>query len=458
MTRRILLAVIGLELAVGGLLAWLRLREATPPAVDASIFDPVTAAELRDTAVGLGTPEQWANLGDLYLAHGYFREAEVCVRVASQRRPEDLDLAFRHGFALERIGRLDEAIGEYRRATDGIQNSDETWKHHERTAEIWYYSARNLIRLERPIAAQRDAFGHSGSVPATTYENSRRWICEGNLDAAGETARNLAAAHPSAFQPVSLLYRIAVARGDRAQAARLADHFGRQIGSLPMPFDQDFKRLNDLRDGFGLGKRKKELDRLIAAGKGGEAEKLAGEILAAEWTPTTVDQWAEAGFLRGQPRDAIARIDEAIARAGPAWPILERLGDAYKEAGDATKARAAWERAAALGTGPELKNLRHKLALAYEQAGQKDAANSYHALAALSAGVEAFEAARPPDAIAAFTEATQLNPRLTHAWFYLGECHRLTGRPVEARTAYEKCLQLDPNHGRAIRATQLLPK
>lgn len=464
-TRWILLGIITVELIVGLVLLRRRLQEPTPPRPDVSIFDLVTADDLRTAAASCETPEQWATLGELYLAHGYFREGEACLRVAAERQPDDLDLAFRHGFALERIGRLDEANSKYRQAATGLQDpTTEAWHYHARTADIWYYAARNVMRLEQSSDAQRSAFGFSGSLPATDSENARRGIRDGGVDPfqnPESTAQALSTAHPLAFQPVSLLYRIAVQRGQRDEAVRIADHFGRQSGSLPMPFDVEFKRLNDVRNEFGLSRRKTELERLMRAGSSANLTRmdaLSGLIESAEWTPTAADQRAEVEYRKGKLADAIAWLDEAITRDGPAWPILERLGDTHQEAGDANKALAVWDRAASLGTGPELKNLRHKLALAHEKAGRQDAANSYHALAAMSAGIEAFEAARVDRALTAFTEATRLNPRLAHAWFYLGECHRLSGRPDEARAAYEKCLQLDPDHGRALRGQQLLSK
>jgi len=45
--------------------------------------------------------------------------------------------------------------------------------------------------------------------------------------------------------------------------------------------------------------------------------------------------------------------------------------------------------------------------------------------------------------------AVELESDLGRAWFYLGECHRVTGDLPAARDAYGKALKADPNHGRA---------
>lgn len=449
--RPFILVVIAGELIIGSVLLALRLREMTPPRPDVSIFDSVTTGELRNAAKECETPDQWAELGELYIAHGYFREGEACLREASKHKPEDADLAFRHGFALERFGRLEEANDRYREAI---------LYRHSRTPDIRHYLGRNFLRMDQEEPA-RDSFVKAGAMPGAEYERARINLRAGRTESAEGAARSLAAAHPTAAQPIALLFRVAIARGDYAGAVRFVDQFDRQSAQLPAPFDVEFKRLNDLHDDFGIAKRKKELEKLLGAGpsaKIGVLDGLSKLITSADWTPMAADQRAEVEYRTGRFKEAIGWLDDAIARDGPAWQLLERLGDTHRESGDAEKALVNWERAASLGTGPELKNLRHKLALAHEKAGRKEAATSYHALAALSAGIEAFEAVRPADAVAAFTEATRLNPRLAHAWYYLGECHRLQNRPTEALTAYEHCLRIDPDHGRAIGAQRLLPK
>jgi predicted TPR repeat methyltransferase len=52
--------------------------------------------------------------------------------------------------------------------------------------------------------------------------------------------------------------------------------------------------------------------------------------------------------------------------------------------------------------------------------------------------------------------ATDADPRLVAAWFYLGEVHRLSDRLDDARTAYRKCLDLNPDFGRAHTGLMLL--
>ena len=49
------------------------------------------------------------------------------------------------------------------------------------------------------------------------------------------------------------------------------------------------------------------------------------------------------------------------------------------------------------------------------------------------------------------------DPQLAHAWFCLGEAYRLNKQPADASEAYQQCLQIDPHHGRALRALNPAP-
>jgi len=105
-----------------------------------------------------------------------------------------------------------------------------------------------------------------------------------------------------------------------------------------------------------------------------------------------------------------------------------------------------------------VRQLHYKLAEYYE--GKKDAATAraHFARAYFGLGHEAFWNRDLPSAAAALSKAVEYTPDLAAAWFYLGEIDRLRGRAAPAREAYERCLKIDPDHGRAHTGLALLGK
>jgi predicted TPR repeat methyltransferase len=56
----------------------------------------------------------------------------------------------------------------------------------------------------------------------------------------------------------------------------------------------------------------------------------------------------------------------------------------------------------------------------------------------------------PDKSVNYFTASVKHDPQFVPGWFYLGESRRLSGQREQAITAYEACLKLNPNHGRAL--------
>src|SRR5262245_21924657 len=128
--QRLLIGAAMAELAAGGSVVMWRLSQPAPPLPDMAAVDPLTAEEIRELAVNRRTAGQWAEVGAGYLATGYVPEAEACRREASALDPGDGVLAFEHGFALERLGMLEEANAKYEAAAG---------RNHPRKADYWYY-------------------------------------------------------------------------------------------------------------------------------------------------------------------------------------------------------------------------------------------------------------------------------------------------------------------------------
>jgi tetratricopeptide (TPR) repeat protein len=105
-----------------------------------------------------------------------------------------------------------------------------------------------------------------------------------------------------------------------------------------------------------------------------------------------------------------------------------------------------------------LKDLRLLLAEVYERAGERERARAKRAAGLVSTGTALLDSGRLPLAYDVLTQATRLTPESADAWYWLGETCRAGGRTAEAKAAYDRCLQLNPDHGRAARAARFVPK
>ena len=60
------------------------------------------------------------------------------------------------------------------------------------------------------------------------------------------------------------------------------------------------------------------------------------------------------------------------------------------------------------------------------------------------------------EALGHFEAATKLYDGHAHTWFYLAETRRFLGDAAGAKAAYERCLQINPDDGRALRGLERL--
>ncbi|MCP4814503.1 MAG: tetratricopeptide repeat protein [Planctomycetaceae bacterium] len=118
-----------------------------------------------------------------------------------------------------------------------------------------------------------------------------------------------------------------------------------------------------------------------------------------------------------------------------------------------------WERAADYRSSRFLDtNMRvhEKLMMVYEKNGETDKASRQEGLMGLEKAILAWNRNEVRTAMIELNQAVELVPDSAVAWFYLAETRRLLGDERGAAEAYEKCLQLQPQHGRARRGIMLL--
>jgi|GEM_PF-2199897 len=436
-----------LELVVGTVLFYRRQVQTPPPETDLSGTDALMRAELKAQIARCRTAADWNRLGEQYLAAGYFPQAEACWRQAVNWERRSAEYAFRHAFALERLGRIDAAIRAYEEALR---------RGHKRVADIHYYIGKNHLRAER-IAEARAAWEAAADLPAARYELAVLAAEQGDWEQARVLAEQLAQQYPQAYPPAALLHRHAVVfRKDPREALRWADAFETRPRPLPSPFDTEvdwvFRTVNSL----GRDALFRDAGRHYQSGQWADAERLLRQALEVAWSPEVADRLADTLALQQRLPQARELLQEILAREGPSWELLGRLGQVAADLGHPAEAEAYWQRAVRMATGPRAAGLYRDLSRWY-QASQPELSRRYQARAALAEGIGYLDQGLTSEALPRLEEAVSADPALAPAWFFLGQARRRLEQTAAARQAYEQCLRLQPHHGRAAAALALLP-
>lgn len=444
---RILLAVVLFEIVIGSVLVHQYRNSQAAPLPNLALFDAVTAEEFRNLARSAQTASDWAKLAEVYLATGCYPESEACWKRATELEPATSDYHFKHAFTLERLGLIAEANSAYETAIG---------KKFSRASDAWYYIGRNHLRLENASAA-RDAFTKAGALPGARWELALLDAREGRREDAETVAEKLAMEFPQSYPPIALQIRLAIDAKNFQAIGELSDRFSRRARPLPTPFDTEVDWVLGRANGVGHDRLFRDAGRDMQAGKIDGVETKLREALQSRWDPEVADKMAEVAFVRNRREDALKILNEVIERGGPTAFGLWRRGQAELALAQTENALATWERAANLASGPNGRDLFQDLAMLYERMGKPAQAQSARARCALAAGIWLLETGRLGEAREQFLKATQEDPKSAAAWYELAETERRAGQVADSRTAYERCLKLDPNFGRAKRAQALLP-
>lgn len=418
-----------------------------PPAflADDALGDAEALRSIRALARDPATADDWYRLAEALLATGLFREAEHAAGESLRLRPGDERLLFVHGFTLERLGLIEEANDRYRQAiaTDG-----------PRTDDYRYFVARNHLRLGR-VEDALAWFEAAGSLPAARLERARLALRSGDVDTADTLLHGLLGQHPDAIPVWALLVRLALARGDTTAVEAASVRFSHARGRLPNPLDREVDWLVGVDRGLGRRRLLAEGIEAATAGRLREAESVLRMSLAAGWTPEAADTLAAVLSNDGRIDEAEAVLADAVARAGPDARLLGRLGQVRAARGDVRDAVAIWERGLRTETGAKAADLCADLAARLRQEGRVADARAVEARGSEAAVRAALDAGDAREAVAASRAAITAAPERAHVWFLRGEALLATGDTAAARTAFARCLELDPHHGRATLALRV---
>ena len=178
---------------------------------------------------------------------------------------------------------------------------------------------------------------------------------------------------------------------------------------------------------------------------------------------------AQREMTRRNYAGAVRIMSEAIRSGQLAGNDLSAAhalrGDAYYLSGDAVKARDDWRTAAEMNPQNALalrgmaiiSNMQRKHPEAMQYMARAIAASPDNPHLYITRGVLRLEERRAvPQAIADFDKAVSIKPDLASAYFYRGLANHLTGRLAQAKSDYDRALDINPGESRARQGLALL--
>jgi len=391
----------------------------------------------------------------------------VVTRARSERGLE-------HAVALHRKGKLDEAIGEYRRICRSDRHAWQAF--HLLGIALFQTRAYDAARdaLERAIAlnpALADAWYYlaelalersEGTIAEQSLERALRLGCQlpmaaFRLGELAETQRNLAKAREAYERAIALQEDFAEAHNNLGNVLRKAgDHeAGRRCLERALALQP---RMSEALVNLGL--------MLLESGDApGALEQLR---LAVDAAPGSVDSrfaLAVAAAQTGNLEEAAtqyAALLEAHPSHAQAW---NNLGVIYLDAGLVDEAHACLERALAGQPGlaeaynnlGNLESRRERFSSAREYFAQAIALREDFPEACNGLGMAAWEQGDARSASEAFERALALRPTFAEAAANLGVVHQRNGDLDQARRWYARSLGQSNSGALAIRAATMLP-
>ena len=410
-----MLALAGL--AGSGIVYGFRQRQASRiraelPAVPTSLPSLQLAELIAQAQRTATTPEGIAELGRLYHANGFLREAGACWRLLQRAQPRDA----RWPYYLADLARSE---GDYAQAEEQLEK---TVALDPQYAPAWLRLAEMKFKSGRPDAAAADYRQRLALVPGDPYAElglARLAQQQGRPDETKQRLEQLLARDPK-FSAAQNLYAELLAAAGQEERADHHRWLGREAGRFREAEDpwldelgrwchdpRQLCHLGTIAYQTGSGDRGRSyFERAIAENP---ADPLAYQLLGELLLETGTTEAARDLLQRG--------IDQAKT-AAPAPTHYLTLSQAWEKLGAPDRAMQAIT--AGLGRHPDSAELQHGLGVLLAALGQ------------------------PLDAIAAYRQALALNPALAEADFSLALALLGLGRRDEAVQALQHSLLAQP--------------
>ncbi|SFI23723.1 tetratricopeptide repeat protein [Planctomicrobium piriforme] len=454
----ILIVFVGVELLIAGALLVRKSFQRTPLLPQTLSDDPLFASQLQilaDEAQQKGNADQWLELGQALLSHGYYDHAELAFRHAAAVAPGSQEAHFGLAFCLDRTGRMAESEPEYRRA---IELNDRPNAPNKLTQYAWSAIGRNLLREEKADEAEA-VFRKTARIQAHSLQLAKLMIRSGRAAEALPVIEEGLKQYPQSLEFRVLKYEAFKALNRPEDAEKVADQLERVKSSVTLNFNTDF--VSAYRKRAGFDKAIEDYNRLVPTNDfdriAAQLQKLIDEIgdLQVPVYRIARVRMSEVEMQRHKPEKIHQMVDELHAKGIADPDLLQFEGAALSMENQPGQAAELWLRAAKMAPNA---GLDRELVKYFTQKGDLQQRDFFLADEAMLNGQQLYWGNQVADALPYLQKSVELNPQNAKAWFYLGQVQRVLGHQAEALNAYERCAAIDPMHGRALREIAELKK
>jgi tetratricopeptide (TPR) repeat protein len=416
------------------------------------MIEHTVAEEIREMEKRL-QPENassWAELAARYRTFGLFPQAEYCYRQVDKLAPKDRSYLYYWAECFDLMGQTQEATKRY---SQSIREGISSPLGPQTASYCWLNVGQDHLR-EGNVPAATDALRKALSLPKAKFLLSRVLIRSGRAKEAVVLLDDLLRESPGMVE-YNQMKSWAEAELDDPDAAQ--EFYERSLRSRQELSKRDptYQEVLKRRKSIGSQSWHERSLQVESQGKLQEALEWSRKAVQAFWAEDRVQQLAKLEFLTGHPKEAIALAEDCAERVGASAKTLDIIGVSSIQLGDRAKAQHVWEQATQL---EPTSNLYWKLAELQRLAGNIQQMRKYQALEQFQIGKEAWLTNDLNTAREHFEKAASLFDGHAHTWFYLGETRRILGDAVGAEAAYQRCLLINPDHGRAIRGLERLKR
>jgi len=453
--QRMVVLIIVAELLVCGYLAARQLGQHQPVLPQVVFDDPLLAADLSALAKAArgGNSRDWQQLGEGLLGQGFYAEAEPAFRRAVELDAKNAMAQFSLAYCIDRTGRIAESTREYMRAAEIAQPSKSPIGSRR---HCLYQVGRNALRESQPAEAERVFRKIERYFPAA-YQLAKLRVRSGRSSEALPVIDNVLKYLPRSLKFNSLRLHALEELGRLKDAAESARMLERSESLVPLDFGTAF--VEPLQQRQGIDREVAAFQKLPVKGSLNRlAEKLDELLVVLE--PTSHPEkyqlrktLVEVEFQRKNSDRMLESIQRLHVAGMSDVDLLQMEGAAYALQGAMPRAVEVWQRALRLSPNVPLHKM---LAKYYDEQGETALRDQHLGEAALLEVKLNYWNNQIAAAQQSAHQARKIAPQNAQVWFYSAQIERALGNLEGARSGYTRCVELNPQHGRAIRELKSL--